>query len=526
METLVSTHTIQTIDSRAQSEYGIPALLLMEQAGIKGWQAFCSLKAPVSLKQKRLLFAVGGGNNGGDALVMAREAYLMGMEDIDILLIGANISHSCATQRAICKALGLSMVEVESSLGVLSQQAIELLNKSDVIIDGLAGTGLRGTIGGTTAELIKLINARRKQGAFVLAVDVPSGCADNVSPAGARIQADATITMGLQKSACYHPAIRPGVGTIVRVNPSFPFRLLQSVPAQALLSDYKDLVLEPIAEESYKKQRGHLVIFAGSPPYSGAARLVSRSAFRARCGLVTLFCDDDIAGIAASEAPSVIVRSQAKGAVVKADMLVMSYQAVAAGPGWGEGRQEQLLEILRSRLPVVLDADAIKTFANAVAEHRISSGGHGPLVLTPHPGEMHSMLEELHMPLLAQETGMTSTPESFIESLRKAAIALEAVLVYKSHVIWIADGRSAGNLPIVVDGMNSAMGVAGSGDVLTGIIGALLAQGMDALEAAHKGVLIHQRAGQIARDATGWFDSEALAGFIGNACREAENRPS
>lgn len=96
-------------------------------------------------------------------------------------------------------------------------------------------------------------------------------------------------------------------------------------------------------------------------------------------------------------------------------------------------------------------------------------------------------------------------------------------MVYKSHVVWIADGRSAGNLPIVVDGMNSALGVAGSGDVLTGIIGSLLAQGLDALEAAKTGVLIHQSAGAMARTESGWFDAETLVSHVGNACRAAES---
>ena len=134
------------------------------------------------------------------------------------------------------------------------------------------------------------------------------------------------------------------------------------------------------------------------------------------------------------------------------------------------------------------------------------------------------MLETLHMPLLAQETGPSGTPESFIESLQRVAVALEAVIVYKSHVLWIMDGRNGGGLPIVVDGMNNALGVAGSGDVLSGIIGSLLAQGFDPLKSAHLGVLIHQSAGRSARDESGWFDAETLLSHVGTVCRSVEHR--
>lgn len=523
METLVSTQTMESIDLRAQNDYAMPGLLLMEQAGVKGWQAFCALGQVSDPIGKKVVFVAGGGNNGGDALVMAREAYFSGMNRLGILLVGSRLSNACSTQRNICRALGLPMTEVEDDDGVLSAEAGRVLSDADVIVDGIAGTGLRGMLSGTTAELVKLINARHSQGAYVLSIDIPSGCSDTVSPAGPRIHADATVTMGLRKGACYHPACRSSWGTVMRVNPSFPPKLLQSVPAVALLSDVKDLRLIPMPEDAYKNRRGHLALFAGSREFTGAPRLAARGAFHARCGLVTLCCDGEIAQIAAAESPSIIVRSQQQERVVSAQTLAGSYQAVAAGPGWGEGREDQVLEIMHSRLPAVLDADAIDAFAAVVGDHRIHSSEHGPLVLTPHPGELHRMLERLNMPLLAQETGPSGTPESFMDSLRRASVALEAVMVYKSHVVWIADGRSAGNLPIVVDGMNSALGVAGSGDVLTGIIGSLLAQGLDALEAAKTGVLIHQSAGAMARTESGWFDAETLVSHVGNACRAAES---
>ena len=522
METLVSTHTMESIDAQAQSEYAIPALVLMEQAGLKGWQAFAYYARENDVAMENVVFVAGGGNNGGDSLVMAREAFFSGLESFTILLVGSRISNSCSVQRNICRKLGFTLVEAENLDGVLSSETSRIISEADVLIDGIAGTGLRGLLSGTTAEIVKLINAQRTGGAFVLAVDIPSGCSDGMSVAGPRVVADVTITMGLRKAAAYHPVCRVGWGAILRVNPSFPPVLLKNSVAAAILSDQDDLKLKRFAEDVYKNTRGHLALFAGSIAFSGAARLSARAAFHSRCGLVTLCCDRDVASVAASETPSIIVEAIEQQAVLKGSQLVRAYQAVAAGPGWGDGREEQVLELLQSGLPTVLDADAIEAFAKLVGDHRIGSTAHGPLVLTPHPGELHRMLEALHMPLLAQETGPSGTPESFIDSLKRVALALEIVLVYKSHVVWIIDGRSGGSLPIVVDGMNNALGVAGSGDVLTGIIGSLLAQGYDVLEAAHTGVLVHQGAGLLARNESGWFDAETLITHIGNVCRSAE----
>lgn len=524
METLVSTQTMEQIDAKAQSDYSIPGLVLMEQAGSKGWKAFTDYMDEQAMPVGRVVFVAGGGNNGGDTLVMAREAYFSGLESISILFVGSRVSNACSVHRTICRKLGLDIFEAETEDGMISTKASQVLAQADIIVDGIAGTGLRGMLSGTTAEIVKMINARQVQGAFVLAVDIPSGCSDGMSVAGPRVIANATVTMGLRKAAAYHPVCRMGWGTILRVNPSFPPALLKNSVAVATLSDKLDLKIPRYDEDVYKNKRGHLALFAGSSSYTGAPRLTARGAFHSRCGLVTLCCTKDVAAVASAEAPSIIVQALAPSEVIRAPQLSQTYQAIAAGPGWGEGHDDQLIELLASGLPVVLDADAIGTFAHLVGEHRIQGTAHGPMVLTPHPGELHRMLEHLHMPLLAQETGPGGSPESFIDSLRRAAIALEVVIVYKSHVLWIVDGRNGGALPIVVDGMNNALGVAGSGDVLTGIIGSLLAQGYDPAQAAHSGVLIHQNAGSSARDESGWFDAETLIAHVGTVCRSAEHR--
>ena len=522
MKTLVSTQTMESIDSKAQEEYAVSGLILMEQAGIKGWQAFLNSRQTCSPALGQVVFVVGGGNNGGDALVMAREAYFSGLKNFSILLFGSNISYACSIQRAIAEKYGFRMYEAVNLEGALSEVTMRLLSEADLIVDGIAGTGLRGVLRGAVAEVVKLINTQKKRGVQIFSIDIPSGCGDSLPVGAMRVLADTTVTMGLTKAAAYHPLCRAGWGNISCVNPSFPPQLLQESVPVATLSTAKELKLTSLGEDTYKNKRGHLALFAGSLAYTGAARLAARGAFHSRCGLVTLCCDQEVAAIAATETASIIIRPIEKNMVISASKLGEKYQAIAAGPGWGEGHEDQLIELMNSQLPTVLDADAIATFANVVVDHRVQGTAHGPLILTPHPGELHRMLETLHMPLLAQEIGPLGTPESFVEALKHISETLECVLVYKSHVIWIADGRTIGKPPIVVDGMNNAMGVAGSGDVLTGIIGALLAQGYDALEAAHTGVLIHQAAGLAAREENGWFDSEILVGQVGVVCRHAE----
>lgn len=522
MDKLVSAQTMESIDNKAQTEYSIPGMLLMEQAGIKAWATLQDMLGKAGIQGKEILFIVGGGNNGGDALVMAREAASWGCTGFSLLLCGSRISTACATQRLICNSLGFPSFAYDDADGKLSEHAVRLIHGAHIIIDGLSGTGLRGPITTVVASLIGLVNQRKEEGALICAIDIPSGCSDNVNASCPHIHADITITMGLMKGACYHPACRPHCGQIVKVNPSFPTALLEQAPAMAYLYAPEDLKLPAIDAESYKNRRGHLALFAGSSRFSGASRLASRSAFHARAGLVTLCCDDSIASIAAVESPSVIVRSLQPGVVIGSEELRHGFQAIAAGPGWSGDRDLQLMEILHSSLPTVLDADALDRFASLVANHRIQMDDHGPLVLTPHPGELHRMLETLHMPLLAQETGPGSSPESFIDSLGHIAAILHAVVVYKSHVVWIADGQGSGCVPVVVDGMNSALGVAGSGDVLTGILGAFLAQGMDTVQAARAAVIVHQQAGKLAKNERGWFDSEELAATVGQSCQTFE----
>lgn len=524
MESLVTTQTLENIDSRSINEFFIHPLILMEHAGVKGFHLFLESSDKAILPHSRLIFVAGGGNNGGDALVMAREAYLLGMKDIQILLLGTHISSSCNHHRTICKKIGLHMHELSFTDGVMDERSKEILEKADVIFDGISGTGLRGKMTESMVKLVLSIQKAHERGAYVVSIDVPSGCADSISATMPHIHCDMCITFGLKKSAFYHPMSRSSYGKIVKVNPSFPHELLEKAPQAAMLATIDDVVIKKTSSSDYKNKRGHVALFAGSVTYTGAPKITARSAFHSGAGLVSLYCDQEVAPIIQTDSVSLIVHSLDRNSNITKDALIGFYDALAVGPGWQMGREEQMMYLLHSGLPMVCDADGIATYAHLIANKRIGMKEHGPLILTPHPGELSHMLEILNMPLLAQEVKGGGTPESFIESLIKIAVALNVVLVYKTHVVWIVDGSENHPIPIVVDGSNNALGVAGSGDALTGIIASFLARDYSPKQSALNGVLIHQRAGELARNEMRWFDVELLIPQIGLAYKEREER--
>lgn len=515
---------MERVDLDSQQIYSIPALILMEQAGLRGWKALVEASKTPLHKEAALLFVAGGGNNGGDALVMARQAAAEGFTNLQILLVASRFSSSCAVQKAVVTSLGLPLYRAEQLLDQVDDRSLALISEAKIIVDGLSGTGLKGPLRGLPAQIVEAINNQKERGCAIWAIDIPSGCADNLPAQSIHIHADQTVTMGLRKYCAYHPPFRAAWGKILRVNPTFPAQVLNDAPATALLCQSKDVSLKPMEEASFKHKRGHLALFAGSHSYSGAARLATRAAFHARVGLVTLCCDQDIVPLVASESPAAIIHGLAFNDVIPAAQLEQKFQAIVAGPGWATHHEAQLVEILESKLPVVLDAQAIALFASAIASGRIDPKQHGPLILTPHPGELRHFLERLSMPILAEEAGIEGNAERFVESMQKVAEIIEAYIIYRSHVTWIFSPHPNQSLPLVIDGMNAALGVAGSGDVFVGILGGLLAQHYDLQEAVVNAALIHQQAGVLGREQYGWFDAEELVGQVGLACDNLERQ--
>lgn len=488
MRPIVTAAAIADVDIRAQEEAKIPALLLMESAGLQAWQC---LKGRLTDTDASLLFLAGAGNNGGDALVVSRYAYNDGYTNQTICLLDGRISPSSAVQRRIIEGYGIVMIE-----GKDVDQAVA---HADWVIDGIAGTGLKGPLRPEASELVSLVN---RSGVPVFSIDIPSGLGDLVAIDAPSVTATLTVTMGALKSAMFHPKTHGRCGEIVVVNPSFPPPMIEGLPTVAQIDD-EALSLPPLKADDYKNSRGHVAIFGGSRAYSGALRLAGRSAFASRAGLVTLCCDEEIMEIAASEAPSVMVRSSHAVDPSPFDVLLV-------GPGWGSGRRALLRELFLSKKPMVLDADGITALAELIAAEGVPA--HGPLIITPHLGELRR---------LASALGIADdhTPSGFFAMIEEMAGSLDALLVVKSSLVHIASPTEG---ILVYEGSNPSLGVAGSGDVLGAIIAALWATSRDGLSAARGGVQVHQEAGRRAHEAEGYYDSERLIEYVARVVMEAE----
>ncbi len=496
---LVTTPQMQEIDSRAQTEFLIPGLMLMEQAGVKGFHAAVSHFD--SRKELPILFISGSGNNGGDALVMAREASLMGFTDLKILCLKRDLKGSAGIQLNICRELDIPIYYVDTDDWRV------LIIESDMIFDGMVGTGLKGPLRpGILTDVIKLLNACTDT--HRIAIDLPSGLTDITRNDDIVFDADLTISFGTAKLCCYLPHTRMLCGEILQINPGFPKTLIDQYGPDKQLIDIETLTIDPLSPDMYKNRKGHLAVFAGSVGYTGAATLCAEAALRSGSGLVTLYCDTDIYPILATMLRSVIVRPVVKGQCISALELCSGYDAVLTGPGWGAGeeRETQLLEILKCDLPLVLDADGIRIYER-LKRSIPSLKQPADLIITPHPGEFRGLSDET----------VADSPHRLIEILINTARRYDAVILYKSFINYVVD--PLGGLT-VMEGLNPELGTAGSGDILAGVVASNLAQGRGAQRAAVIGNCIHQLSGRYCREQKGSFIAEDLLPSIGT-CRKS-----
>jgi NAD(P)H-hydrate epimerase len=480
---------IRAIDRRAQEEFAIPELVLMEGAGLLAWQATADLAA----NPTRICVLAGRGNNGGDALVMARYACIAGHELTVVLAGDPRPGSPAEIHLRSVEALGASVVRTDADLSA----ARAAVHSTDLVIDGLAGSGITGPLRAPLDDLARIVNDADVP---VVSVDVPSGLSEAWTPGDPIVRASRTLELGLPKLVCYSPAARPFAGTLVQVPIGFPPALTtgaaESGPACELL-EATDLpgLITPLDEGVHKGNRGRLTVWGGTAGMSGAAVLAAEAALHARAGLVTIRTDQNALERAASLTRSVMVRDNSgepdQGAVA------------VVGPGWGRdpGRVRMLEAVLAASPHGVIDADGLHALAAlpAGAVRGLCSGW----VLTPHPGELAVLVEASGEQFVLHHTALHAS---------RLAAWTGAVVVAKGPATVIADpsGRMA-----VVDGMNAALATAGTGDVLAGTIGGLLASGAGPFDAACAAVLAHQAAGSKLRAERGFFLSEELAPVIG-----------
>ncbi|MER3427392.1 MAG: bifunctional ADP-dependent NAD(P)H-hydrate dehydratase/NAD(P)H-hydrate epimerase [Pyrinomonas sp.] len=501
MQKVISAEQMRSIDSATTERYATPSLLLMEAAAAcVAREAFRLLTAegssPIDLKRKKVFIICGRGNNGGDGAAAGRALWREGVR-VHIVLCGrladakgdARINFEIVRQLASGAERTLEFTECDT-LAAWNEVAARLVD-CDLIIDALFGTGLKRPVEGAhkavVERLVQVREARERaesQHPSILAVDLPSGLdADRAQPIGPTVEADVTVSFTAPKPANVLPPAARFNGRLVIAHIGSPVDLVEDTPSQLFLLEETDarawLQRTRYAPGSYKNAHGHVLIIAGSRRFTGAAALTANAAMRAGAGLVTLAAPRSALGpIAARLLPEVITVPIAEteqgtidGAAAKEiRALVERSTVIAIGPGLGaEPETGRLVRELASsvRLPMVIDADGL----NALAPWPDGLRGEdkAPRILTPHPGEMKRLIGANKDEELTDRVAV----------VREFAVAHALHLVLKGERALIASPD--GSVFINPTG-NAGLGRAGSGDTLTGIIAAFLAQEFAAKE--------------------------------------------
>jgi len=473
----------RNIDQRATREYGIPGIVLMENAGL---QVVDFLESHYKdLDERQILILCGKGNNGGDGLVVARHLRNRGYS-IRVLLFArhAETKGEPLTNLKILEKMGIEVQEV-TDVRAWHEFLPELANH-DLVVDALLGTGAQGAVKGYLEEVIRDVN---NAAAERVAVDIPSGLlADTNEIPGLCINADATITFACPKIPHIFRPAEEKAGEVYVVDIGIPEEAVEAEGVRLNLVDQGELAryLPPRKVESHKGDYGHLLVVAGSKGKPGAARMVAEGAFRAGVGLVTVATPESVQSILAPQVMEMMteplpetregtVSGKATPRVLK---LLEGKRALTLGPGLSTAAETQSFIrdlVSETREPLVLDADGLNAFAQSPAS---LSGRDRPLILTPHPGEMGRLL------------GISSdeVQKDRIAICRKFSTEHSCYLVLKGYRTLISDPE--GNVWVNPTG-NPGMATAGSGDVLTGILSGLVAQGIQVLHAVLLGVYLH-----------------------------------
>ena len=490
MQPVFTAAEMRALDARAIETLNIPGPRLMENAGRGAAAVIAREWAPV--RGRRVLVLCGKGNNGGDGFVVARHLKAKGARP-RVLLVGLRAEVTGDARQALERWRG-KVEEIHEEAGLAT--VARALAEAELVVDALLGTGLTGPARGLTAQVIEQINrSTARSGVPVVSLDLPSGLgSDSGALLGHTVRATLTITFAsLKRSLLLQPAAEYA-GRVVVVPIGVPDVEVAHGVSTFLLgeSDIRPL-FPPRPVEAHKGTYGHLLLIAGSVGKTGAAALAGRSALRSGVGLCTVATPASqqpiVAGFSMETMTEPIAETASQSLAVKArEHLVelgMQRDAVALGPGISLDTETQALAralVAEVPRPMVVDADAL----SALAGHLDLLGqAPGARILTPHPGEMARMLGLS----IAQVQG------DRIETVRRFCLEYRVHLVLKGarSVLGAPDGRV-----FINPTGNPGMATGGSGDVLTGMIGAFLARRFDPLTALQAGCYLHGLAGDLA----------------------------
>jgi NAD(P)H-hydrate epimerase len=514
MRPVLTAAEMREADRRTIEEVGLPGAVLMENAGTAAAGAlrerFPAARRPVIL--------CGKGNNGGDGFVIARRLLDLGPAT---LLVGtrAEVRGDARLHMGAYERSGGVVVEVSDGAAWAEQRPV--LERAEVIVDALLGTGLRQQPEGLVAQAIADVATwHERRGTPVVAVDIPSGLpSDTGEVAWRTIAATLTVTFAAHKYGLVLPPASDRVGEVRVVDIGIPEAVIRAVPPTLWLLDRTDAAQAwpPRPAGAHKGTFGHVLVIAGSVGKSGAAVLSALGALRAGAGLVTVATCQGALALVAQGRPELMTeplpgeRFVDDAAVTRALSLAEKCDAVVVGPGLGQERATRgfVRALVRGcPVPLVIDADGLNALAASGREAAALDvlRRERATVVTPHPGEMSRLAA----------TTTDQVQRRRLETARALAAETGAVVVLKGQRTLVADptGKAAVNPT-----GNPGLATGGTGDVLSGILGALLARGCDGWTAATAGVFAHGHAADRAAERLG--EEALLAGDLLDALPEA-----
>lgn len=473
MQPLLTKAQMQDVDRAAVQSIGIPELVLMEHAGLALVKALDD-RYGTALSQTEGLVLAGTGNNGGDVIAAARMLHGRGI-NLNVVLLGSesSLSASCALQLKIVQKLGVSFQrELDESR----------LKSCDWVLDGILGTGLSKPVSEPLFSTIQKINTFCEK-KWVVAADIPSGLsADTGMPLGIAVKAAHTVVLGFLKKGLVTGEAADYVGVLSLSPIEIPRETNQAV--DTFLWDTEDAKrISPRKAASHKGTFGHVYVYLGEKDKEGAAVLACHGAIRAGCGLVTLVGEK-------SRLESVRTRLIPEIMTEEIGNTNFGGKTCVIGPGLGVGQAswELLKDLLKTDSHLVIDGDALTLLANHAEESknllRDRAQKKNVTVLTPHPKEASRLLA------------------SSIEGIQKDRFQACTKLTeeYRSWVVLKGRGTLIKGMsgPIfVVNRGNSSLAKAGTGDLLTGIAAAFIAQGIPVVQALPLAVYVHGRSAEL-----------------------------
>ena len=476
MQELLTASEMQAVDQRAASQ-GVDTYALMLAAG----EAVASVITRRYSNDQRVVVVAGSGNNGGDGAIAAQALVSAGFVVV-LLQFAPNGVHRKDAKRAFDEYAGAIKFVDENSY----PQSRSCILEADIVIDALLGAGLSRSPQGLIAEIIATIN---QSDACVVSVDLPSGIdGDNYQVHEPSVLADISVTFFRCKIAHVLMPTKAACGELVLADIGLTEKQLpadkQVWPCQLNSPSLWLNQLRPPSLSDYKYTRGHVLVRGGGVASTGAARLCAQSALNSGSGAVSVSCSADSLAIYAAHLTAVMLKVHNNEAEFEQSLRDVRINTVVIGPGTGVGRSTQAYTALAlaANKRCVLDADALTSFIDQPARlFQLLKNTETTAVMTPHHGEFQSLFG----------TTPCSEPADRLSQAQAAAKLCEAVVVYKGSdtIIAAPDGRS-----VINNNAPAWLATAGSGDVLAGVIAALLAQGLDAFNAACAGVWLHSDA--------------------------------